>query len=149
MTHSFEPIPPSQLFRALLLHMLETHKVLTPYVQHTTSKALKLCHSQNTYILSEIESWLEDQLEDLDLTPSFSVVQFAGLRDGVVSCLTQPPAGVVSATVAKTADLDQTPGIRRAPSSRRSAATPVKWERNSDGKIIFRPKSSSEKPSSI
>lgn len=148
-----EPIPPSQMFRTLLLHMLETHKILTPIQQHSTSKELKWCHQQNVYILSEIGSWLADLTEGSDLTPSFSPAQSAELLAGVVSCLdtpkvTPPPIAPTTPT-ARPAPTDLPPGIRRAASSRRRVSTPPAWERNSDGKIVFLQKSSSGKPSSI
>ena len=145
MTRPFEPIPASQLFRTLLIHMLETHRVLTPYVRHTTSKELKWCHQQNVYILSEIESWLEDLTEDSDLTPSFSPAQAAELQAGLASCLSPPPIllppGGATTPTAPPARTALRPGSPRARSSRRPASTLPVLERNSLGQIIFRAKS--------
>ena len=144
-----EPIPPSQLFRTLLLHFLETHKTLTPLVRHSTSKELKWCHQQNAYILSEIGSWLADLTEATELTPSFSPAQSAELLRGVVSALPSPaPATEASTASARTAPTDIPPGIRRAASSKRRVSTPPAWERSSTGQIIFRPPCLSEKPDS-
>ena len=151
MTKPFEPIPPSQLFRALLLHMLDTQRTLAPLVRHTTSVPLKLCYQQNTYILSEIESWLEGQLSGLDLSPEFSPAQLAELQHGVVSYMRgselAPPGEATTVTV-RSAPTDRRAGIQRAASSRRSAPTSRVWERNSSGQIVFLAQSSSEKPSS-
>lgn len=153
MTREVDAIPPSQLFRTLLLHFLETHKLLTPFVAHTTSKELKWCHQQNAYILSEIGSWLADLTEGSDLTPSFSPAQSAELLAGVASCFPTsaapiPPAGVATTPTAPAAPTDLPPGIRRAASSRQRARTPVPWVRSSTGQIVFLPQSSSAKPSS-
>jgi hypothetical protein len=149
MTKPFEPIPPSQLFRALLLHLLDTQRMLTPLVRHTTSVPLKLCHQQNMYILSEIESWLEGQLEDLDLSPEFSAAQCAELRLGVVSCLrAEESPGAASIPTARSVPPERRLGTPRAASSRRSASTPRVWERNSRGQIVFLAQSSNEKPAS-
>lgn len=143
MTRESDYIPPSQLFRTLLLHMLKTHHVLTPYVRHTTSKELKLCHQANAYMLSEIESWLADLTEDMDLTPSFSAAQSVELLVGVESCLHPPtsaPAGEPSTPSAQPVLTDPVPGSSRARSSPRRVSTPVAWERNSTGQIVFRQK---------
>ena len=145
MTKPFEPIPASQLFRTLLIHMLETHRVLTPYVRHTTSKELKWCHQQNVYILSEIESWLEDLTEDTDLTPSFSPAHAAELQAGLASCLAPPPIQLPPGA-ATTPDASAVPPATRrgsppARSSPRAARTLPALERNSLGQIIFRAKS--------
>ena len=141
MTHSAEPVPPGQLFRVLLIRFMETHRVLAPYVRHTTSKELKWCHQENIYTLSEIESWLADQLEDLDLTPLLSAAQLAELQAGAVSCLS-PPAeplspGVSSPPSAQTVLPDRRPGSRRAPSSRRISSSRPPLERNAQGHVIF------------
>lgn len=139
-----DPIPPSQMFRALLLHMLETHRVLTPYVAHSTSKELRLCHSENTYMLSEIKSWLADLADDADLSPEYSPAQAAELLAGVVSATKAPPrvmpAGAPATPSAQSVPAEPRRGSPRAHSSRRSASTPVAWERTSTGQIIFRPK---------
>ena len=140
-----DQIPPSQLFRTLLLHMLETHRILTPYVQHTTSKELKLCHSENTYMLSEIQSWLADQPAGLDLSPVFSAAQHAELRVGVESRLKERRAPVIPAGAPLTPSVPDAPvaplrGMPRARSSQRSEPTPVVLERNSIGQIVFRRK---------
>ena len=145
MTKPFEPVPPSQLFRTLLVHMLETHKVLIPYVRHTTSKELKWCHQQNVYILSEIESWLAALTEDTDLTPSFSPAQAAELRVGLASCLapppSQPPPGAVTTPTASAAHTATRRGSPPARSSPQRASTRPPLERNSLGQVVFRAKS--------
>ena len=142
MTHSAEPVPPSQLFRVLLIRMLETHRVLAPLVTHTTSKELKWCHQENTYTLSEIESWLADQLEDLDLTPSLSAAQLVELQAGAESCLSPPTVaespGSVTPVSVQTVPRERRAGTRRAPSSRRQGRTLPVLERNSLGQIVFR-----------
>jgi hypothetical protein len=147
-----EPIPPSQLFRTLLLHFLETHKILSPVVQHTTSKELKFCHMQNAYILSEIGSYLADLSETSDLTPSLSAAHAAELLGGVVSSLhskaAPTPASGPTPNSAPTVRTDLPPGIRRAASSRRRVSTPPPVERTSTGQIIFRQQFSSAKPPS-
>jgi len=146
MTIPTQGIPPSQLFRALLLHMLETHRILIPHVQSTTSKELKACHMQNAYILSEIGSWLQDLTEDTDLTPSFSAAHAAEALAGVGLCLMAdqaptPVRGVLMTPSVPAAPQDRPLGISRAASSRRRGSTPPVWERSSDGRIIFPPKS--------
>lgn len=148
-----DAIPPSQLFRTLLLHFLETHKLLTPLVATTLSKELKWCHQQNAYILSEIGSWLADLTEVSDLTPSFSPAQSAELLAGVVSSLhtpaATPPSGAPTTPTVPRVPTGLPPGIRRAASSRRRESTRVAWERTSDGKIVFQQQSSNERRSSI
>ncbi len=152
MSRDEDAIPPSQIFRTLLLHFLETHKLLKPVVATTLSKELKWCHQQNAYILSEIGSWLADLTEGTDLTPSFSPAQSAELLAGVVSCFPQTPAPVPSGAPttpsAPRVPQDLPPGIRRAASSRRREPTRVAWERTSDGKIVFQQRSSNAKLSS-
>ena len=150
MTRQCDPIPPSQLFRALLLHMLDTHRVLAPIVATSTSVPLKLCHQQNAYILSEIESWLVDLPEGSDLTPEFSTVQSAELQRGLALCWKETRSdGGATISSAKDALQSFTPrGSRRAASSRRSESTPRAWERNSSGQIVFPSQSSSAKPAS-
>jgi hypothetical protein len=149
MTHSEDAIPPSQIFRTLLLHFLETQKLLTPIAATTLSKELKWCHQQNVYILSEIGSWLVDLTEATDLTPSFSPAHAAELLAGVVSSLPTQKAtnlgGAATTPTVPTALTDLPPGIRRAASSRRRERTPVEWERSSTGQILFRSLSSSAK----
>lgn len=147
-----DAIPPSQLFRTLLLHFLETQKLLTPIAATTLSKELKWCHQQNVYILSEIGSWLVDLTEATDLTPSFSPAQAAELLAGVVSSLPAEKAtslaGAATTPSAQPALTDLPPGIRRAASSRRRERTPVQWVRSSTGQILFQSPSSSAKPDS-
>lgn len=149
MTSPVEPIPPSQLFRALLLHMLETHKALAKHLQYHPSKELSWCHSQNAYILSEIGSWLEDQTEDSDLTPSFSTAQGVELLRGVESSLLPLPTPVKWVTSAGRDTAPSAPpalpaaprGKRPGASSRQRDSTAPALERTSDGKIVFRQKS--------
>lgn len=149
MTDSFEPIPPSQLFRTLLLHMIETQCLLTPIALNTTSRAIKLCHQQNAYMLSEIEFWLEGLTEDLDLTPCLSPVQTAELRAGVALSLKVPlPSGEVTIPVARAVPQVPRRGSRRARLSQRVASMLPDLERTSDGKIVFLPQSSNAKPDS-
>jgi len=146
MTRPFEPVPPSQLFRTLLIRMLETQQVLTPYVRHTTSMALKLCHSQNAYMLSEIASWLSEMAEGTDLTPSFSPAHTAELQAGLDSVFVArdqsrtPFAGEASTPPASRAPTDRRLGKRPGASSRRRDTTPLVLVRNSLGQIVFLPK---------
>lgn len=150
MTKSFEPIPPSQLFRTLLLHMIETHNAITPLVRFTTSRELKLCHMQNAYMLSEIESWLMELPEDTDLTPSLSAAQVAELRVGLVLSLRadEHPGGASPASA---------PPVRKAPRhttpqaafSRSAEFIAQGLAQNSNGRTVFRQQSSSAKPSCI
>lgn len=141
MAHSAEPVPPSQLFRVLLIRMLETQRVLATLVTSTTSKELKWCHQENIYTLSEIESWLADQLEDLDCTPSLSAAQLVELQAGVESCLSPPTVaespGSVTPASAQIVPQARHAGTRRAPSSRRQKRTLPVLERNSLGQIVF------------
>jgi hypothetical protein len=152
MTRTEDSIPPTQIFRTLLLHFLETQKLLTPIAAVTLSKELKWCHQQNVYILSEIGSWLSDLTEGTDLTPSFSPAQAAELLDGVASSLSTPkatsPAGAPTTAPASTAPQELPLGIRRAASSRRRERTAVPWVRNSTGQIVFLQQSSSARPGS-
>lgn len=143
MATPFEPIPASQLFRTMLIRLIETHSVLRPIVQTTLSRELKLCHQANAYFLSEIESWLTELEEDTDLTPSFSVAQSVELRVGVVSALRQPePLGGASPPDALTVQTVRLRGTSRARSSRQRERTSLDLARTSDGKIIFLPQSS-------
>lgn len=145
-----EPIPPAQLFRTLLLHFLETHKLLTPFVRHTTNKELAWCHQQNAYILSEIGSWLADLTEDTDTTPSFSAADAAELLVGVASSL--PSTAIPQTTTGSTPKAPAPPalpdlrrGFQRAASSQRRVVTRPPLERSSTGQILFRQRSSNEK----
>ena len=138
-----EFIPPSQLFRVLLIRMLETQETLTSLVCSTTNLQLKLCHQQNAYMLSEIESWLADQLEDTDLTPTFSAAQLADLQRGVASCILTAQASSSTDHLTPTARPARTVprlGSRRAPSSQRFDTIRQGLERDSTGRIIFRSK---------
>ena len=149
MTLPFEPIPASQLFRALLLHFIETHSVLTPIVRTTLSRELKLCHMQNAYMLSEIESWLSDLPEDTDLTPSLSAAQVAVLRVGVVLSLRKEERpGESPPPSARTAPTELRRGSRRAASSRSAELISQASARTSNGVITFLQQSSSAKPPS-
>lgn len=147
MTLPFEPIPASQLFRSLLLHFIETHSLLTPIVRTTLSRELKLCHMQNAYMLSEIESWLSDQPEGTDLTPSLSAAQIAVLRVGVVLSLRKEERpGESPPQSARTAPTELRRGSRRAASFRSAELISQASVLTSNGVITFRQQSSSEKP---
>lgn len=152
MKYAAESVPSSQLFRVLLLRMLETHTVLIPLVCNTTSQSLKLAHQHNAYTLSEIQSWLEVQLDNTDLTPSYSAVQLAELRDGVASCMILSHAQRSTVPLTRSvlpAQLAQVLGTRRARSSQPAAPIKPALVRSLTGQIIFRQQSSSEKPSCI
>lgn len=145
MTKPVEPVPPEQIFRVLLLRMLETHRILAPYVRYTTSKELKLCHQQNVYTLSEIESWLEDLTEDTALGLTYSAAQAAEMLAGVESSLhpppPTPPAGARSTPSAPPAAPVRRAGTSRVRSSPRPASSRPPVERTSTGVIVFRAKS--------
>lgn len=144
MTSPFEPIPPSQLFRTLLLHMIETHSILTPIARTTTSRDLKLCHMQNVYMLSEIESWLSELAEDTDLTPSLSAAQVAELRVGLVSSLRKEERpGESPPPSARRAPTELRRSARREASSRSSALSQIAAAQTQNGRITFRQQSSS------
>lgn len=147
-----EPVPPSQLFRVLLIRMLETHATLIPIVCHSTSQALKNAHQQNAYTLSEIQSWLEAQLIHVDFTPLYSAAQLAELQVGVASCMRLSQAQQSGARLtpsALPAHMEAALGSLRVRSSQPVARIKPPLARNSTGQIIFPLKSLSAKPNSI